>query len=94
MLSGDQPFSASFRPLPAENFATFFAGHRQVAAVFCNGGAAHRLFTKRVRPTRPEPARALPVVQLPSTSPAHASRTLAAKRDHWRRELLPWLPQA
>lgn len=73
------------------DFATLFAACPQLGAVLCNGGTAHALFVRRVLPALPAPCAALPVVLLPSTSPAHAARSLAQKRAAWRRALLPWL---
>lgn len=71
------------------DFATFFARHRRIAAVACNGGAAHRTFT-RVAHTLAI-ARDLPILALPSTSPAHAGRSFAQKLALWRAELAPLL---
>jgi TDG/mug DNA glycosylase family protein len=73
------------------DFAGFFASHRRVRAVVCNGGTAGVLFARRVQPRLPEPARSLPVLRVPSTSPAHAGRSFAAKLDAWRTALLPLL---
>ncbi len=71
----------------ANDFASFLASHREVSHVFCNGGTAFKMFQKRVVPELPETYRQLRVRQLPSTSPAHASMTLAGKCEVWRREL-------
>jgi TDG/mug DNA glycosylase family protein len=76
----------------ANDFATFFAAHAHLAVVLCNGGTAYDLFRRRVVPTLPVPFDALPCVQLPSTSPAHAGRTFAEKCAAWRRALTPCLP--
>lgn len=73
------------------DFAGFLTSHPHVAAVFCNGGAAFQMFRKRVLPELPEEFATVRVRQLPSTSPAHASMTLAQKRDVWLRELAPLL---
>ena len=73
------------------DFARFFADHPAIAAVFCNGGTAYRLFERRVRPSLRPPHRDLPAAQLPSTSPAHARLDLAGKRELWREHLAPWL---
>lgn len=66
-------------------FAPFFAAHPALTTVLCNGGTAHRLFTRLVLPRL---ERAPRVVALPSTSPAHASRSFAAKLAVWRAALL------
>jgi TDG/mug DNA glycosylase family protein len=69
------------------DFAGFFARHHRVRVVVCNGGTAWSLFVRRVQPGLPEPARSLPVVRVPSTSPAHAGRPFAAKLAAWRAAL-------
>lgn len=71
----------------ANDFAGFLAAHRNVSDVFCNGGTAFKMFQRRVLPDLSESCRPLRVRQLPSTSPAHASMTLAGKCEVWRREL-------
>lgn len=56
----------------------------KLGSIFFNGQPAARLFRKHlftaVMAARPE----LQFVTLPSTSPAHAARSYAAKRAHWR----------
>jgi len=67
------------------DFAAFFAAHPTIRRIGLNGGkaaASFRKFTAGTLPARAE------VVVLPSTSPAHASRSLEAKRDLWRAALL------
>jgi len=71
----------------ANDFARFFVDHPHVANVFCNGGTAFRMYRQRVVRDLPAAHAALPVRQLPSTSPAHASMKLAQKRDVWQSEL-------
>lgn len=73
----------------ANDFDAFFGRHQGVRAVCCNGGEAYRLFMRRVRPTLRAPFDELPLTQLPSTSPAHASRSFEQKRAAWRAALLP-----
>ena len=72
-------------------FAEFFAKHEHVRAVFCNGGAAFRLYRQRVVPTLAAPFAGLPVTQLPSSSPAHASRSFDDKRRAWLAAIGPVL---
>lgn len=67
------------------DFDQFFADHRSVNAVFCNGATAFKLFKQRVMPGILVRHPDLSVQQLPSTSPAHASMKLAEKRDVWAR---------
>lgn len=75
----------------ANDFTAFFARHRRIAAVLCNGGTAFTLFTRRVQPALGAPWRALPCVQLPSTSPANAGTSRDAKLGRWRAALAPHL---
>lgn len=70
------------------DFAALFASQSRLGTVFCNGGKAHDLFVRRVVPTLP---RRPEVVRLPSTSPAHAGRSLADKQAAWAEALLPLL---
>ena len=73
------------------DFPAFFARHRRIRAVLCNGGTAHDLFRRRVLPALGEPFGSLPVHRLPSTSPAHAGMDAATKLARWRAELAPLL---
>lgn len=59
--------------------------HRSIALVAFNGGGAHRLFTRLVLPgIAPRRIASLGFVTLPSTSPANARLTPAAKRRRWQ----------
>lgn len=64
--------------LPA--FLQALPGLRLVA---CNGAVAHRAFMRFIAPTLPETF-AVPVLALPSTSPANASFRLERLRDAWQ----------
>jgi double-stranded uracil-DNA glycosylase len=66
------------------DFAAFFAAHERIRAVYCNGTAAATLYRRFVLPELEPRWRDLPLVRLPSTSPAHAARDFAAKLDAWR----------
>ena len=66
------------------DFAGFFRRHPQVRLIGFNGGTAHTLYRRHVLPLLPEKLRDIPGVQLPSTSPAHAGRTLPQKLKLWR----------
>lgn len=68
----------------ANDFAGFFARHRQIRAVFFNGAKAAELYRRLVIPTLDEPFAALATYRLPSTSPAHAAMPFTAKLDAWR----------
>lgn len=73
----------------ANDFATFFRQHPQIRHVIFNGSGAEQLFRRLVRLA---PAgQPLTFLRLPSTSPAHAGLSLAAKCEHWQAALLPLL---
>ena len=63
------------------DFASLFARCRQIRAVACNGGTAYALFRRHVLPA--VDLSGIDVLQLPSTSPAHAGKSFAAKRAEW-----------
>lgn len=63
------------------DFVSLFAQCRQLRAVACNGGTAHALFRRHVLPV--VELAGIDVLQLPSTSPAHAGKTLAEKLAAW-----------
>lgn len=66
------------------------AGLPQLRVVACNGAAAHSAFQRWVAPALPPLAAALPVVALPSTSPANAAWSLQRLTAQWQ-ALQPWL---
>jgi double-stranded uracil-DNA glycosylase len=70
------------------DFAGFFATHRRIRRVCFNGAKAETLYVRRVLPAL-DPAPIVEYVRLPSTSPAHAGRSLAAKLEAWRVLLAP-----
>lgn len=72
------------RSVVANDFAGFYARHPDVRLVCFNGRTAAALYRRHVLPALPERLRALPVRELPSTSPAHAARSLAEKRRAWQ----------
>ncbi len=69
------------------DFAAFFARHRRVRTVLCNGGTSARTFARVVRTLAL--GRDLKIMALPSTSPAHAGRSFAEKLAAWRLALEP-----
>ena len=89
---GSLDSSIDRRSAEVNDFCGFFERHRQVDAVFCNGAASFDLFCRRVLPQLdPELRRRLYPGRLPSTSPAHAALSFAAKCDRWRQALEPLL---
>jgi len=71
----------------ANDFHKLFSKAPQIYTVFFNGQKAAALFRKRVLPNL---NRELKLITLPSTSPANASISIAAKRKAWQRIKSPW----
>lgn len=71
------------RSIVVNDFTGFFRGHPAIRAIAFNGGTAAQLFRRHVLPDLAAPLRELPMLQLPSTSPANARLTLADKRRAW-----------
>jgi TDG/mug DNA glycosylase family protein len=67
----------------ANDFSAFFSLHKQIRSVFFNGAKAEALFRRFVLPGLPQ-VRSLPLLRLPSTSPANARLTRNDKLDVWR----------
>lgn len=76
--------SAIEEELP-NDFTTFLAEHPRVTHVFFNGAKAEQSFRKHVLPTLKNAD--LVFQLLPSTSPAHAGRSLHQKLEIWRAAL-------
>ncbi len=73
----------------ANDFATLFATHPHIRAIFFNGRKAEELYRRLVLPNLPDAYRALPRQTLPSTSPAHARMNFAQKLQVWKKIRLP-----
>lgn len=73
-------------PLPE-----LIAGLPRLAAIACNGATAAQAFRRHVQPALPAEATALPVLALPSTSPANAAWSLPRLLQEWG-GLSHWLP--
>ena len=71
------------------DFKPFLAGHPNIRLVCFNGRKAQQMFERWVRFSVSECN--LEFALLPSTSPAHASLTLAEKLDIWRGIIEPGL---
>jgi hypoxanthine-DNA glycosylase len=70
----------------ANDFAVFFRNHPALTHVFFNGAKAEASFRRHVQPRLGGAlrGRALRLVRLPSTSPAHAGLPRARKLAAWR----------
>ena len=67
----------------ANDFAAFFARHRQIGRVYFNGAKAEQAFRKYVLHGLDLPG--VELIKLPSTSPAHAAMAGDKKLAAWRR---------
>ncbi|MCZ8115251.1 DNA-deoxyinosine glycosylase [Silanimonas sp.] len=65
------------------DIAGLLANHVGLRVIALNGGAAARLFDRHVAPALGSRLAAMRVLRLPSTSPAHAARSLMEKADAW-----------
>lgn len=77
---------ANIRAEVPNDFAAFFSAHPGLRTVALNGGKAAASFRKHAARHLPEGAA---LHALPSTSPAHAARSFAAKCEIWRAALHP-----
>lgn len=76
---------AKIRDVEVNDFGALFADYPKLERVFCNGGKAHELWSKRVAPgLREAIGRDVPCLRLPSTSPANASQPVTSKLEAWR----------
>lgn len=71
------------------DFHGFLCAHPDIRRVFFNGAKAETVYRKSVLPGLAEHQAEIPLQRLPSTSPAHASMTLAQKTEAWR-VVLDW----
>ena len=67
----------------ANKIPEFIDAHPTLKAIFCNGQKSYRNLQKIVGKNFH-----LPIILLPSTSPAHAAMPYAEKRDLWKKILL------
>ncbi len=68
----------------ANDLIGFLQAHAHVRTVFFNGAKADTAYRRHVAPRAQQRFPSLTAIRLPSTSPAHAGMTYAAKRDAWR----------
>lgn len=67
----------------SNDFDAFFRAHREIRLICFNGNKAAELYRRRVLPNLTPAIVAIDTELLPSTSPAHASRTFAQKLARW-----------
>ncbi|KKO43902.1 DNA glycosylase [Arsukibacterium ikkense] len=65
------------------DFTHFMRQHRQISAIAFNGGKAWQCFRRQVLAQQQLPDN-LQLIQLPSTSPAHASLSFSEKLEKWQ----------
>ena len=68
---------SAIRDAKANDFAKFFQKYPRIKTVFCNGVTAEQHYKKLA-------SAQLPVLRLPSTSPANAAMSLAGKIEQWK----------
>jgi hypoxanthine-DNA glycosylase len=87
LAAGEREGSLDASIVPASvvvnDFASFFARHRDIDLVCFNGRTAAELYRRRVLPQLPSEQAALATRLLPSTSPAHASLRFEQKLARW-----------
>ena len=66
------------------DFAAFYRAHPRIRRVFFNGAKAEAAYRRYVRPSVETVGAPRAYTRLPSTSPAHASRSFAQKREAWK----------
>ena len=66
------------------DFNGFLPAHPQLQGIFFNGSKAEQVFRRLVIPQLGTMFADLPLTRLPSTSPAHAGKTLDSKIEDWR----------
>ena len=96
LAAGERPGSldasivaSSARP---NELAALLARQTNIVKIAFNGKAASALFARHVLRSLSTAQAALPQETLPSTSPAHAGISFAAKLEIWRSSLAPALP--
>ncbi|AOF80831.1 DNA-deoxyinosine glycosylase [Methyloversatilis sp. RAC08] len=84
---GSLDSAIDLRSAQANDFAAFLGRHTGIRRVLFNGALAETCFRRDVMPH----VRALDMLRLPSTSPAHAGLSATDKLHAWRAALQPSL---
>ena len=66
------------------DFQQFLTSHQNIQTICFNGGKAEEIYQKHVLPRLPNNLVQLPLIRLPSTSPAHAALSFEEKVTRWR----------
>ena len=66
------------------DFESFFRTHPRIRAIFFNGAKAEHIYIRHVIPNLSNAFAGIITRRLPSTSPAHASMSLADKVTQWK----------
>lgn len=82
--AGSLDASISPDSVAINDFESFFSEHNGITRVLCNGAYAHKTYSRSVVPTLSPQFAALPVLKVPSTSPAFASMRVPEKIAAWR----------
>ena len=67
----------------SNDFAAFLEAHPRVRNIFCNGAKSWQSYRRYVHGNLDARKRDIPVIRLPSTSPAHAAMDFQAKIAAW-----------
>ena len=66
------------------DFEAFFRAHPAISRICFNGKTAESLYRRNVLATLPKDLGNIPMLSLPSTSPAHAGLSFAQKLAQWK----------
>jgi TDG/mug DNA glycosylase family protein len=81
--SGSLDSAIDVNSIRMNDFASFYARHRGIALIGFNGAKAAALYKRRVVPLLGAELANIASLVLPSTSPAHASRSYRDKKAAW-----------
>ena len=68
----------------SNDFKKFYEQHSGITRVFFNGAKAEAVYTKHILPGLAAHQAEIELQRLPSTSPAHASMSVAQKLEKWQ----------
>lgn len=81
--SGSLDANIDQQTIETNSFVSLFREHPQIGRILFNGSAAETAYRKRVLPRLQGKARDLPLLRLPSTSPAMARLSFEEKLNIW-----------